>query len=114
MKKDWFFVGMTSLMELCWLFGFNVASSWWHWGIIITLIIFDFYFLSKACENLPTGTVYAVFAGVGTLGTACMDIFIFGEGFKMATLIFMIILLLGVIGLKIFDPQEEQVKEGNA
>ncbi len=67
------YVGLTSLFELFWIFGFNVANSWWHWIIIVSIIAIDFHFLSKACEKLPTGTVYAIFAGAGaafcTFGT---------------------------------------------
>lgn len=103
MKKDWLYVGLTSLFELFWIFGFNVAHSWWHWIIIVALIATDFHFLSKACENLPTGTVYAIFAGAGTIGTTLMDIFIFEGEFNTIKAIFMFILVLGVIGLKIAD-----------
>ncbi len=103
MQKDWIYVGLTSLFELFWIFGFNAAYSWWHWVIIVSLIALDFHFLSKACENLPTGTVYAIFAGIGTIGTTLMDIFIFDGEFNAVKGIFMFILVLGVIGLKLAD-----------
>lgn len=110
MKKEWMYVVLTSLFELLWVFGFNVASSWWHWIIIVTIIAIDFHFLSKACENLPTGTVYAIFAGAGAIGTTLMDIFIFEGEFNVIKGLFMIILLLGVIGLKLADnSSKEQV-----
>lgn len=82
MKRAWFYVSLTSLLELFWIFGFNVASAWWHWAIIIPIIVLDFIILSKACESLPTGTVYAVFAAAGAVGTSLMDVFIFGESFS--------------------------------
>ncbi|WP_155593708.1 DMT family transporter [Lysinibacillus cavernae] len=103
MQKEWMYVGLTSLFELFWIFGFNVANSWWHWVIIVLIIAIDFYFLSKACENLPTGTVYAIFAGAGAIGTTLMDIFIFDGEFNTIKGIFMSILVLGVIGLKLAD-----------
>lgn len=110
MKKEWMYVVLTSLFELLWVFGFNVASSWWHWIIIVTIIAIDFHFLSKACESLPTGTVYAIFAGAGAIGTTLMDIFIFEGEFNAIKGLFMIILLLGVIGLKLADnSSKEQV-----
>ncbi|MGG5833269.1 hypothetical protein ACQ4LK_25670, partial [Bacillus pumilus] len=43
--------------ELLWVFGLNKADAVWEWAIIICLIPIDFYFLMKACEKLPTGTV---------------------------------------------------------
>ena len=103
------------MFELFWIFGFNVADSWWHWAIIVALIALDFHFLSKACENLPTGTVYATFAGVGTIGTTLMDIFIFEGEFNAIKGIFMFILVLGVIGLNLADnPSKNHVKEKGA
>ncbi|WP_054704086.1 SMR family transporter [Bacillus sp. JCM 19041] len=108
MNNGWYYVALTCLFELFWVFGFNVATTWWHWAIIIPIIIVDFYFLAKACEFLPTGTVYAIFAAAGTVGTALMDIFIFGGAFSIAKGIFMGILVLGVITLKLADNKGEQ------
>lgn len=103
MNKSWIYVALTSIFELIWLYGFNVASTWWHWIIIISLLMLDLYFLSKACEQLPTGTVYAIFAATGTIGTALMDIFLFHEDLTILKMIFMGVILLGVIGLNLFD-----------
>lgn len=114
MQKEWLYVGLTSLFELFWIFGFNVASSWWHWIIIVSIIAIDFHFLSKACKNLPTGTVYAIFAGAGAIGTTLMDIFIFDGEFNAIKGIFMFILISGVIGLKLADnaPTDHDKKKG--
>ncbi|NGP45561.1 multidrug efflux SMR transporter [Bacillaceae bacterium SIJ1] len=108
LRKAWIYVALTSFFELVWIFGFNVASTWWHWIPIIFFIFVDFYFLSKACEDLPTGTVYAIFAAVGTVGTALMDVFIFGETLGGGKILFIVILVLGVIGLKLADGVEEK------
>lgn len=111
MKRAWLYVFLTSLFELFWIYGFNVASTWWHWGIIIPLIIIDFLFLAKATETLPTGTVYAIFAAAGTVGTALMDIFIFDGHFDFSKGFFIIVIVIGVIALNIADSQEEIVEE---
>lgn len=108
MNKAWGYVALTSFFELVWIYAFNVVSVWWQWIFIIGFIIVDFYFLTKACELLPTGTVYAVFAGVGTLGTSLMDVFLFGEEINLGKIIFIIILVAGVSGLKIADGIEEK------
>lgn len=108
MNKAWFYVGMTSFFELVWILGLNIASDWWHWAIIGLCILVDFHFLTKACQSLPTGTVYAVFAGVGTVGTALLDVFFFGASLSVGKVIFIAILVLGVIGLNIADKMEEE------
>ena len=108
MSKSWFYVAMTSFFELVWIFGFNVASEWWHWIFIVFFIFVDFHFLTKACKDLPTGTVYASFAGIGTMGTAIMDIFFFGQSLNVGKIAFIFILLIGVIGLNLVDAIEEK------
>lgn len=108
MSKAWIYVALTCFFELFWVFGFNTAETWWHWTIILTFIIIDFYFLSKACEELPTGTVYAIFAAVGTVGTALMDVFFFEGTFSRAKIFFMVLLVIGVISLKLADNHSEK------
>ena len=78
-NKAWLYVILTCIFEIFWVFGFNTANTWWHWIIILGVIAVDFHFLSKACEHLATGTVYAVFAGAGTVGTFLMDVFLSAE-----------------------------------
>ncbi|PFA64059.1 DMT family transporter [Bacillus cereus] len=107
-KSAWFYVILTCIFELFWVFGFNTAQTWWHWIIIISIILLNFYFLSKACENLATGTVYAIFAGAGTVGTALMLIFLFSQKFSFGKLFFHVVIITGVIGLKLADNKEER------
>lgn len=107
MSKAWIYVILTSIFELIWVFGFNTASTWWHWILIVAVILIDFHFLSKACENLPTGTVYAVFAGAGTTGTTLMDAFLFGGHINIGKIVFIGFIVLGVVGLKLADNHAE-------
>ncbi|NOJ71699.1 DMT family transporter [Paenibacillus alvei] len=111
MNRSWMYVILTCLFELLWVFGFNVASSWWHWAIILGIITVDFHFLAKACEKLPTGTVYAIFAGAGTVGTALMDVLFFGGSLSIGKIVFMIMLIAGVIGLKLADQAGSDQKQ---
>ncbi|MCM3757593.1 multidrug efflux SMR transporter [Sporosarcina aquimarina] len=109
MRKEWLYVAGTSFFELVWIFGFNVASVWWHWIPIVLFIFVDFHFLSKACATLPTGTVYAIFAAIGTIGTALMDVFFFGQTLSGGKIFFIVILVTGVIGLKLADGHDEKL-----
>ncbi|KGA98001.1 multidrug resistance protein SMR [Alkalihalobacillus alcalophilus ATCC 27647 = CGMCC 1.3604] len=111
MNKAWIYVILTCLFELFWVYGFNVASTWWHWGLIVTIILIDFHFLAKACESLPTGTVYAIFAAAGTVGTALMDVYLFNGALNLAKVFFIGLLVLGVITLKLADNQPTENEE---
>lgn len=111
MNRSWMYVVLTCCCELLWVYGFNVASTWWHWVIVIGIIAVDFHFLVKACEHLPTGTVYAIFAGAGTVGTALLDVLFFGGSLSIGQVLFMSVLIAGIIGLKLADqasPHEEK------
>lgn len=108
MKNSWVYVLLTCLFELIWVYGFNEAQNWWQWGIVISIIFLDFHILPKACKNLPTGTVYAVFSGVGTIGTVLMDVFLFGASFTIGKIIFVAIIVVGVIGLNLADNKDEK------
>lgn len=108
MNKYWIYVVLTSIFELLWIFGFNVAETWWHWAIIVPVILIDFWLLSKACEGLPTGTVYAVFAAAGTVGTALMDVFIFNQNLTVSKIVFISVIVFGVIMLKLADNVAEK------
>jgi len=108
LNKSWIYVVLTSLFELVWVYGFNTASEWWHWVLILCVIPFDLHFLAKACENLPTGTVYAIFAAAGTVGTALMDVFLFDRQLTTGKILFMIVIVAGVVGLKLSDEQQTE------
>lgn len=108
MNTGWIYVILTCTMELLWLYGFNTSTSWWHWAITISIIVVDFYFLFKACEKLPTGTVYAIFAAAGTIGAACMDALFFGASFDLAKGFFMFLLISGIVALKLADNAAEE------
>lgn len=111
MNKSWIFVVLTSVCELLWIYGFNVASTGWHWAIIISLIVLDFWFLAKACEGLPTGTVYAIFAAAGTVGTALMDVYIFNQTFTLAKVLFICVIVIGVMMLNVADIISERKQQ---
>jgi len=108
MNKAWIYVVLTCLFELIWVYGFNTAETWWEWGIVIGIIAIDFHYLPKACASLPTGTVYAVFSGVGTIGTVLMDVFLFEGNFNMGMFLFVALIIIGVIGLNLADNQAEE------
>ena len=111
MNKAWLYVFLTCSFELLWIYGFNVANNFWHWAIILVIIVIDFIVLSKATENLPTGTVYAIFAAAGTVGTAIMDIYLFGEVLSNEKLLFIGVILIGVISLNLADNKQKTKEE---
>lgn len=107
-NKAWMYVGLTSIFELIWLYGFNRAETPLEWAIVIGFIILDLNFLAKACQYLAAGTVYAVFAATGTVGTVLMDTFLLGTSISIGMMACMALILIGVLGLNLSDPSSDE------
>ncbi len=75
------------------------AVYWWYAGFLVCLII-SMSLLIKATQNLPIGTAYAVWTGIGAVGTALIGILVFKDPTNFWRLLFIATLIGSVIGLK--------------
>ncbi|QCX52282.1 multidrug efflux SMR transporter [Elizabethkingia sp. JS20170427COW] len=71
----------------------------WYLGFIITLTL-SMLLLLKAVQTLPIGTAYAVWTGIGAVGTALVGIFIFKEPASFWRVFFLFTLIASIVGLK--------------
>ena len=109
--KAWLKVLLASLLEVFWVIGLAHADEFWEWvGTIIAIAICN-YLLIKATTVLPTGTVYAVFVGLGTAGAVLSEILFFDVPFNIIKILLIILLLVGVIGLKLVTDSGQEQKE---
>ncbi|CDF79112.1 small multidrug resistance protein [Formosa agariphila KMM 3901] len=74
-------------------------ATYWYIGFLVCLTI-SMVLLVKATETLPIGTAYAVWTGVGAVGTALVGIFIFKEPADFWRVFFISTLILSIVGLK--------------
>jgi paired small multidrug resistance pump len=111
MNKDWIKVFVAAFFEVFWVIGLKHANDFWTWTGTIISIIISFYLMIMAGRKLPVGTVYAVFVGIGTAGTVFSEILFFGELFKVEKILLILLLLVGVIGLKLVT--KDKVQEGD-
>ncbi len=111
MNTDWIKVIVAAFFEVFWVIGLKHADNFWEWAGTVVCIVVSFYLMIMAGRKLPVGTVYAVFVGLGTAGTVFADIGFFGEPFKVAKVVLIMILLAGVIGLKLVT--KDHVAEGD-
>ncbi|WP_018662674.1 DMT family transporter [Heyndrickxia acidiproducens] len=110
MNSAWIKVFIGVCFEVLWVIGLKHAGNFLEWGGTLLSISASFYALLSAAKTLPSGTVYAVFVGLGTAGTAISEIVFFGEPFDTVKIVLILILLTGVIGLKIVT--EEKTDKG--
>ncbi len=76
------------------------AGLWWMVGFFVCLTI-SMYLLYRATRTLPIGTAYAVWTGIGAVGTAIMGILLFKEPTDFWRLFFLFTLIASIIGLKV-------------
>lgn len=99
----WIHLVIASLFEIAWAVGLKVSDGWtrlWPSVITLVLIVFSYLFLSLALKTLPLGTAYAVWTGIGAVGTAIAGIVLFHESRSLSRFFFMGLIIIGIAGLK--------------
>lgn len=69
--------------------------------VFLFFAVFSFYFLTKATQTIPVGTAYAVWTGIGAVGTIVIGIFFYNEPAHLWRLFFLFTLVASIIGLKL-------------
>ncbi|MDD3033965.1 MAG: multidrug efflux SMR transporter [Bacteroidales bacterium] len=77
----------------------GMNAAYWYLGFIIFLTI-SMILLVKAVQELPVGTAYAVWTGIGAVGTVIVGIMFFREPAEFWRLFFLTTLILSIVGLK--------------
>ena len=108
MNANWMKVFVGAFFEVFWVIGLKHADGFWSWTGTVISIVVSFYLIIMAGRKLPVGTVYAVFVGLGTAGTVISEIIFFGEAIKVEKIIFIVLLLVGVLGLKLLTKDDTQ------
>ena len=98
---QWLKVILAGLIEVIWVIGLNNAHIFVTWLFTLVFIALSFYLMISASKQLPVGTVYAVFVGIGAAGTVIADMLFFGEPFTIMKVVLLLLLLVGIIGLKL-------------
>lgn len=70
--------------------------------ITIAFIFCSYFFVSLAMRTIPIGTAYAVWAGIGACGAVICGIIFFGDSYHFIRLISITLIILGILGLKLF------------
>jgi quaternary ammonium compound-resistance protein SugE len=90
-----FEVGFTTSLKL----SNNFSNRWWA-SLFFISITLSFYFLNKAIQNIPIGTAYAVWTGIGAVGTVIVGIILFKEPSDFWRMFFIFLLIGSILGLK--------------
>ncbi|MFB6803660.1 DMT family transporter [Peribacillus butanolivorans] len=110
----WIYIIMAGLLEIVWVIGLKYSHGFTKIIpsiVTVVIIIFSFYLLSKALHSIPLGTGYAIFTGLGTVGTVVIGMLFLGETINPLKVFFMALMTLGIIGIKINPAQPKYKKE---
>jgi quaternary ammonium compound-resistance protein SugE len=101
--NPWLIVAIAGLMETGWALGLKYSEGFtrlWPSLITIVLALGSFYLLSVAMKSLPVGTAYAVWVGIGAVGTAIAAVFLFHEPVNLMRVLGVLLILAGIAALK--------------
>ncbi len=104
---EWFFLFIAGLFEAAWAIGLKYTEGFTRlYPSIFTVacMLLSFYFLSQALKTLPIGTGYAVWTGIGIIGTTILGALLFNEPMDFARFFCIILIFSGIIGLRIISP----------
>lgn len=100
----WMYLLIAGLFEISWAVGLKYSYGFSQIiPSVLTVIcmIASFYFLALALKSLPLGTAYAIWTGIGTLGTVIFGIILFKEPATAIRLVCIGLILSGITGLKL-------------
>ena len=100
----WIYLLIAGLLEIGWAIGLKYTDGFsrlWPSVWTIAAMIFSLAFLGLALKALPVGTAYAVWTGIGAVGTVILGIYLFNEPATAARLACIGLILSGIIGLKL-------------
>ncbi|MGI6406300.1 MAG: DMT family transporter [Syntrophaceticus sp.] len=103
----WIYVIIAGFVEIFWVIGLRYSQNLWQWAGTIIFLILSFYLIIKACESLPSGSVYAVFTGIGAASIVLIDIVVFHTDFSLIQVLMIGLIVLGVVGLKLTTVEKD-------
>ena len=103
----WIMLAVAGLLEIGWAIGLKYTEGFTRpWPTLATVasMVASMGMLGIAVNSLPVGTAYAVWTGIGTIGTALLGLVLFGEPASAARLACIAMVAAGIVGLKIVTP----------
>jgi quaternary ammonium compound-resistance protein SugE len=106
----WGILFLAGLFEVGWAVGLKYTDGFTRlWPSVLTglALIASMALLAVALRTLPLGTAYAVWTGIGTIGTAVLGVVLFREPATVGRLLCISLIVIGIVGLKLLTPGAE-------
>lgn len=102
-RMEWVYLLIAGVFEIAWAVGMKYTDGFTRlWPTVLTILgmIASVFFLALAVQKIPLGTGYAIWTGIGAVGTTILGIALFAESLSGPRLVFISIIVLCIIGLK--------------
>ena len=103
----WVVLAVAGLLEIGWAIGLKYTDGFTRLGPTVATVAAmatSIGLLGLAVRTLPVGTAYAVWTGIGTVGTVLLGMYLFAEPISAMRLLFIAMIVGGIIGLKLITP----------
>ncbi len=107
MSTGWTLLIVAGLLEVVWAVGLKHTEGFTRLlpsAITLTAMVLSIVLLARALRTIPVGTGYAVWTGIGAVGTALVGILLLGEPKSAGRLIAISVIITGIAGLKLASP----------
>ncbi|MBC2255580.1 multidrug efflux SMR transporter [Listeria ivanovii] len=101
---DWIFLFIAGLCEMAFVVMLKLSEGFKRFGYAALTILFmsaSFFLLSLSLKTIPIGTGYAIWTGIGAVGSVTLGMIVFKERKSTGKLLFITMIIAGVIGLKL-------------
>ena len=103
----WFLLVIAGLLEVGWAIGLKYTVGFTRplpSALTIAAMVASMGLLGLAVRTLPLGTAYAVWTGIGTVGSVILGIVLFGEPATVVRIVCILLIVAGIVGLKLVSP----------
>jgi quaternary ammonium compound-resistance protein SugE len=100
----WLYLLIAGLLEVAWATGLKSSEGFTRLGWSVFTIVTalgSFWLLALAMRQLPLGTAYAVWTGIGAVGAFVLGIVVMGEAVSVARVLSALLIVAGLVGLKL-------------
>lgn len=103
----WIYLALAGLFEIGWAVGLKFTDGFTRpmpTVLTVASMAVSLFLLGLALKTLPLGTAYAIWTGIGTVGTVVLGIALFGESTQVLRLACIGLIVAGIVGLKMVSP----------
>lgn len=101
---SWIVIVIAGMLEIVWAVGLKYTNGFtrlWPTAGTVLAMVASVWLLAVAMKSLPVGTAYAIWVGIGAVGTAIAGIILFGESANIGRILSLILIIAGIVGLKL-------------